>query len=426
MDAREIIEKFGGQSALAALIDKGQSTVSYWAKTGSIPAKWQPRLLLLAIKHGIPLTASDFVAVPIETPIPSPELPSVTNATAQSSSHLTHQQKQKSEGGHLSFPASDQVVNLRFDAHSQALWATTREIGDLFEVGANTVVRHIQNIYEEQELVEGATSTKFVLVQNEGDRTVSREVLHYNLDMILSVGYRVNAKKATAFRQWATQTLRTYLEQGFVVNEKALRESPEKLNRLAAQIRSLRSEEKQVYAKVRECFKISSSDYDPESKQVKTFYALLQDKFHHAVTGMTASKLVMDRADHTAENMGLQSMKGLAPTLADAETGKNYLREDELYRLHLLSEQFLLFAESTALAGQKMTMESLHLQLDRLLTLNNYPVFDGYKDFIKNEAMQHAKLEYNLYKKRLKIESMGVPYNEEDLAAGLYDDLLIQ
>jgi hypothetical protein len=207
---------------------------------------------------------------------------------------------------------------------------------------------------------------------------------------------------------------------------KALRESPEKLNKLAAEVRALRSSEKQVYAKVRECFKISSSDYEPNSQQVKSFYALLQDKFHHAVTCMTSSKLVMDRADHLTDNMGLKTIKGKLPTLDEVQTGKNYLRREELYRLHLLSEQFLLYAESTALSDRKMTMKSLHNQLDRLLTLNDYPVFGGYQDYIKDEAMNHAKRELILYKKRIKIEAFGIPYDEESLAAGEYDDLLLE
>jgi hypothetical protein len=270
-----------------------------------------------------------------------------------------------------------------------------------------------------------ATSVKFALVQIEGGRSVKRDVVHYNLDMILSVGYRVSSKRATAFRQWTTQTLRAYLDQGYVINEKALRDSPAKLNQLAAQIRALRSEEKQVYAKVRECFKISSSDFDSESSVVRSFYALLQDKFHHAVTGSTAAKLIMDRAHHTAVNMGLHTLKGSAPTLADAIAGKNYLTSDDLYRLHMLSEQFLLYAESTSLAGKKMTMESLHRQLDRLLTLNDYPVFEGYKDYIKDQAMQHARIEYGQYKKRLKIEALGLQYDEDAFASGEYDGLLL-
>ena len=326
----------------------------------------------------------------------------------------------------ISFNSDGNDIKLRFESSTQTILATTKDIADMFGVGVNTVVRHIQNIYSEGELEENPTSTKIVLVQNEGGRTVQREVTHYNLDVILSVGYRVNGKQAVKFRQWATQTLRDFIEQGYVINEKALRESPEKLNKLAAQIRALRADEKQIYAKVRECFKISASDYEPGAKTVKAFYALLQDKFHHAVTGLTSTKLILDRAHHTYQNMGLQTMKGEFPTTADVEVGKNYLSHQELYRLHILSEQFLLYAEATALAGRPMTMESLHNQLDRLLTLNDYPVFEGYQDYIKDEAVAHARRELGLYKKRVKIESLGYEYNEEDLAAGMYDDLLIE
>lgn len=332
----------------------------------------------------------------------------------------------KSELNVIEFHNEGTNIQLKFEAGDQSIWATTKNIADLFDVDATTVSKHIKNIFFEEELDENRTTAKFAVVQNEGGRTVAREgVLHYNIDVVLSVGYRVNGKKAVKFRQWATQTLRDFIEQGYVINEKALRESPEKLNKLAAHVRALRSEEKQIYAKVRECFKICSSDYNPGSQQVKSFYALLQDKFHHAVTGLTGSKLVMDRANHMSENMGLHSMKGEYPTLADAQSGKNYLKPEELYRLHILSEQFLLFAESTALAGRNMTMESLHKQLDRLLTLNDYPVFEGYQDYIKDEALRHARSELGLFKKRKKIESLGIEYDEEALASGEYDEILI-
>ncbi|MFP6863667.1 RhuM family protein [Pseudomonas sp.] len=325
------------------------------------------------------------------------------------------------------FAGGDTDVVLRFDPQDQAIWATYQNIADVFGVDVSSIKKHVQNIYEDDELERSATSAQISLVQIEGGREVAREgVLHFNLDMIISVGYRVNAKRAVKFRQWATRTLTAFVEQGYVINEKALRESPEKLNQLAAAIRALRSEEKQVYAKVRECFKLCSSDYDPNSKQVRTFYALLQDKFHHAVTGMTSSKLILDRADHKVESMGVQTMRGDFPTFDEAKTGKNYLKHDELYRLHILSEQFMLFAEGTALAKREMTMESLHNQLDRLLVLNDYPVFSGYEDFIKDEAVSHAKQELGLYKKRKKIESLGYEYNEEALAAGEYDELLIE
>ena len=317
-------------------------------------------------------------------------------------------------------------VSLRFESTDQSIWATYQNIADLFGVDVSVANRHVNNVYSDGELEKPATRAKFALVQNEGGRSVVREgVLHFNLDMIISVGYRTNAKRAVRFRQWATRTLKTYIEQGYVINEKALRESPEKLNKLAAAVRALRSEEKQVYAKVRECFRICASDYDPGSKEVRSFYALLQDKFHHAVTGMTSSKLILDRANHKSENMGMQAVKGENPTIEEAKIGKNYLNNEELYRLHLLSEQFMLYAESTALTKRPMTMSSLHGKLDALLIFNDYPVFSGYEDYIKEEALSHARQELGLYKKRLKIESLGYKYDEDALAAGEYDELLI-
>jgi len=324
------------------------------------------------------------------------------------------------------FSDENAEVSLRFESDDQSIWATSQNIADLFGVDVSNARKHIRNIYSDDELEKTATKAKFASVQIEGGREVIRpEVAHYSLDMILSVGYRVNAKRAVKFRQWATQTLKAYIEQGYVINEKALRESPEKLNKLAAAVRALRSEEKQVYAKVRECFRICASDYDPLSKEVRSFYALLQDKFHHAVTGMTSSKLILDRANYKSQNMGMQAIKGTSPTLEEAKTGKNYLNNEELYRLHLLSEQFMLYAESTALTKRPMTMASLHGKLDALLIFNDYPVFSGYEDYIKEEAVSHARQELGLYKKRLKIESLGYKYDEDALAAGEYDELLI-
>ncbi|MDQ0135063.1 hypothetical protein J2T08_002984 [Neorhizobium galegae] len=305
-----------------------------------------------------------------------------------------------------------------FDAGTQRIMATQEDMARLFDVSQPNISRHIKGVFAEGELDEESNMQKMHIAGS------AKPVTFYSIDVVISVGYRVNSKLATRFRQWATQTLRTYLDQGYVINEKALRESPEKLNKLAAEVRALRSSEKQVYAKVRECFKISASDYEPGAAEVRKFYYLLQDKFHHAVTGMTSSKLILDRADHEVENLGLQTMAGQHPTLEDVQVGKNYLRYDELYRLHLLSEQFLLYAESTALARRKMTMKSLHEQLDRLLTLNEYSVFDGYKDFIRDEAMKHARQELELYRQRKKIEASGIRFNEEALAYGEYDDIL--
>lgn len=316
-------------------------------------------------------------------------------------------------------PGNIEPISFRLDPGTETIWATQAQMAELFETSQSNISQHLKNIFEDGELEQGSNIRKFDIAGS------TKPITLYSLDAVISVGYRVNSRAATRFRRWATNIIKAYIEQGFVINEKALRESPEKLNRLAAELRALRSEEKQIYAKVRECFKIGSSDYDPTSAEVKKFYALLQDKFHHAVTGQTGSKLIMDRADHRDANMGVQTFKGKEPTLAEARVGKNYLAKEELYRLHLLSEQFLLYAESTALQGRKMTMASLHRQLDRLLSLNDYPVFDGWRDYLKDEAERHARIEHGLYKKRLKIEDMGIEYDEEALADGEYDDILM-
>lgn len=316
-------------------------------------------------------------------------------------------------------PGTADPVDFRLDPDTQSIWGTQEQIARLFDVGRSNITQHLGNIFAEGELDADSNVRNFNFAHS------AKPVKLYSLDAIISVGYRVNSKAATRFRQWATQTLKAYVEQGYVINEKVLRDSPEKLNKLAAQLRALRSEEKQVYAKVRDCFKISSADYDPSSSEVKKFYALLQDKFHHAITGMESAKLIMDRVNHRDENMGVQTFEGLEPTLQEATTAKNLLDEEELYRLHILSEQFLLYAESTALAGRRMTMASLHKQLDRLLELNDYPVFAGWKTFLKDEAKRHAKQELTLYRKRKKIESMGIDYDEDALVAGDYDDILI-
>ncbi len=310
-------------------------------------------------------------------------------------------------------------IDFRLDADTQSIWATQAQMAALFDTTQPNISIHLKGVFEDGEL--DATSN----IKKIDSAGSAKPVMVYSLDAVISVGYRVNSKAATKFRQWATQTIKAFIEQGYVINEKVLRDSPEKLNKLAAQLRALRSEEKQVYAKVRECFKIGSSDYDPSSKEVKKFYALLQDKFHHAITGMEGAKLIMDRVNHKDDHMGVQTFEGKEPTLKEATTAKNLLDKEELYRLHILSEQFLLYAEATALAGRRMTMGSLHKQLDRLLELNDYPVFPGWKVYLKDEAERHARLEHTLYKKRKKIEAMGIEYDEESLAAGEYDDILI-
>ena len=257
------------------------------------------------------------------------------------------------------FDGENAPVDLNFDWSHETVWATQKQIADLFGVDRSVVTKHISNIFDSGELDRDATCASYALVRLEGGRSVSRDVEHYNLDVILSVGYRVSSAKATEFRKWATQTLRRYITDGYALNEARLRSDPNALRDLAAQVRALRSEEKSIYEAVRDCFKVASMDYDKDSPKVRTFYAKLQDKFLYAITGKTASELILERADAAKHNMGLTSTKGKLPTKADATVGKNYLQRDEIYVLHILCEQFLLYAESRAIRGKSMTMDDL-------------------------------------------------------------------
>ena len=295
------------------------------------------------------------------------------------------------------FNGENAAIDFNVDWSHETVWGTQQQIADAFGVNVPAVSKHIANIYEQQELDPKATLSKMEIVRLEGGRQVARQVDHYNLDVILSVGYRVSSAKATAFRKWATQTLRRYLTDGFALNEARLRSDPNALRDLAGRVRALRSEEITIYEAVRDCFKIASSDYDKDSDKVRSFYARLQDKFLFAITGKTASELILERADAGKGNMGVTSTKGLLPTKAEAKVGKNYLLSDELYVLHILCEQFLLYAESKAIRGQSVTMEELAIKLDQLLATNDYPVFSGYRDFLKTRAMDHAEREYKRF-----------------------------
>lgn len=302
---------------------------------------------------------------------------------------------------------------------NESLWANQKQVARLFNVDVRTINYHLKNIFESGELDENSVIRNFRITAQDGK---NYDVMHYNLDVIISVGYRVNSRRATAFRIWATSILSQYIKDGYVINEAVLSQDPSKLNKLASDVRRLRASEISVFAKVRECFKIASSDYEPSAKEVRSFYALLQDKFHHAITGMTASKLIMDRANSNDDNMGLVTFKGVLPTKSEAHIGKNYLLNDELHRMYLLSEQFLLYAESSALMNKKLTMLDLHDYLDKLLAFNGYPVFDGYIDYTKDHAVRHVNREYGRYIHIQKLKMIGVDVDLVDYDLGIYDE----
>ena len=300
-------------------------------------------------------------------------------------------------------------ADFTLDPSNETVWATQQQIADAFGVSTNNVGDRLRNIFREGELDEAAVSRKFRATGPDGK---NYNYLHYNLEAILSVGYRVSSKRATAFRQWATRTLKDYIVQGFALDEQRLRDDPRALRELAARVRTLRADEKNVYQGVRDVFAFGSVDYDKHSPTVRTFYAKLQDKFLHAVTGKTASEIKLERADHRKPAMGLTDMKGEYPTRFDIGTGKNYLNEDELYALHILCEQFLLFVESKAIRGQQMTMTEMSSKFDELLRLQGHAVFTEYKDYLVQKANTHAQWEYDAWFERTK----GLPKELKRLA----------
>lgn len=314
----------------------------------------------------------------------------------------------------IAYPSNGEDVEVVLG--NESVWATEKSISDLFGIERTKVVSLIDQVFLDGELPAENNIWDF------SPKDAGKPVKYFSLDVVISVGYRIDSKTATKFRVWATGVLTQYIKDGFVINEELLRSDPKKLNELAAKLRELRANEKNVYASVRECFKLAASDYEPSSDEVKKFYALLQDKFHHAITQMTSSKLIMDRADHSDENMGLQTVKGAIPTKSEVTTGKNYLSEIEIYRMHLLSEQFLLYAESTSLAGKSMTMKGLHEQLDNLLRLNGYPVFDGYVDYLKDRALEHAQREYEAFLEIKKLEHLGLVVDLPSFYLGEYEE----
>lgn len=297
------------------------------------------------------------------------------------------------------------VENLTLDADRDTIWATTEQMATLFGRKPNTITEHVQKIFREGELDQASSARKFRVVAKNGKQY---SVLHYNLDVILSVGYRVSSRQATKFRQWATDVLKRYIMQGYALDERRLDEDPDALRKLAADVRTLRTKERNIYQAVRDCFKISSSDYDPSAQETRSFYAKLQDKFTYAITGQTSSEVILERANGLKEYMGLTSTKSGRLTKQDAKVGKNYLNPDELYSLHLLCEQFLLFAESKAIRGQTMTMREMSRKFDELLEVQGYAVFSEYGNFLKKAAVAHAEQEFERYRQRMRIEKRNM------------------
>ena len=260
----------------------------------------------------------------------------------------------------------------------ETVWLTQRQMAELFDKSVKTINEHVQNVYAEGELQPAATIRKSRIVQHEGGRQVARDVELYNLDVIISVGYRVKSHRGTQFRIWATQRLREYLVKGFALDDERLKEARtlsggrDYFDELLERIRDIRASEKRFYQKVCEIYQ-TAIDYDRQHDLTQTFFATVQNKLHWAIHGRTAAEVIAERADASKPNMGLTTWKGSpgAPIRkVDTEVAKNYLTEPELRTLNLLVDQYLSFAEFQAQQRRAMTMKDWARKLDDFLKLN--------------------------------------------------------
>jgi len=289
-------------------------------------------------------------------------------------------------------------VDVRFD--EETVWLSLDQMADLFERDKSTVSRHIKNVYEEGELERSATVANFATVQNEGGRMVERQIEYFNLDVIISVGYRVKSLRGTQFRKWATGRLNEYIRKGFAMDDERLKNGGGRYFReLLQRIRDIRSSERNLYQQVTDIY-ATSVDYDPKSKITREFFATVQNKMHYAAHKHTAAELIYERVDSEKPNVGMTNFKGEYATKSDVVIAKNYLTERELTVLNLLVSQFLDFAELQALEEHPMTMMNWIDELDRNLSGNRRDVLQGKGKISKKQAIEKAEEEFEIYRTR--------------------------
>lgn len=293
----------------------------------------------------------------------------------------------------------------------ETFWLTQKAMAELFDVNVPAVSKHLQNIYEEQELSRDATISKMETVRQEGERQVKRTVDFYNLDAIIAVGYRVNSKKATRFRQWATKTLKEYIQKGFVLNDEMMKNGrpfgKDYFDELLERIREIRASERRACQKIADVFEQCSYDYDKNSETTKAFYAFVQNKLHYAVTGMTAAELISERATLDSPTMGLTTWKG-APDgkilKSDTLVAKNYLNEKELAHLNRLVTMFIDYAELMAEDEQLMSMQDWLDETDRFLTNNRRKVLNSKGHISREAAAKKVGAIYEEFRKKQDAE----------------------
>ena len=307
---------------------------------------------------------------------------------------------QKNENNIIIYQDEDGVTKVSVKFSDEDIWLTQNQIAEIYKTTQENISMHIKNIYKDGELENNSTNKKFLLVQNEGNRQVKRNIDHYNLDMIIALGYRVQSQVATRFRVWATQRLHEYIQKGFTMDDERLKQGGNRYFReLLQRIRDIRSSERNFYQQVTDIY-ATSIDYDPRSDLTKKFFATVQNKLHFAVHEHTAAELIYERVDNEKPFVGMTNFKGDYVTIDDVKIAKNYLSEIELQRLNLLVSQFLDFAELQALEQRAMTMNDWINELDNQIIQNKRKLLEGKGKISHQEAMEKAEKEFEIYRDR--------------------------
>ncbi len=319
---------------------------------------------------------------------------------------MEHEMMEHSEILLYSDENGKEFVNVVF--MDETFWLTQKAMAELFGCTPDNISLHLKNIFAESELNREAVTEKFSATAADGKNYLTQ---HYNLDAIIAVGYRVNSKKATRFRQWATKTLKEYIQKGFVLNDELMKNGrpfgKDYFDELLERIREIRASERRAYQKIADVFEQCSYDYDKNSETTKAFYAFVQNKLHYAVTGKTAAELISERATLESPTMGLTTWKG-APDgkilKSDTLVAKNYLNEKELSRLNRLVTMFIDYAELMAEDEQLMSMQDWLNETDRFLTNNRRKVLDGKGRISREAATKNVGAIYNEFRKKQDAE----------------------
>lgn len=319
-------------------------------------------------------------------------------------------QDQTSEFLLYTAPNGDVKVEVLLSA--ETIWLTQKRIAQLFGVGVPAISKHLDNIYDSGELQREATISILETVQQEGKREVKRKLEYYNLDAVISVGYRVNSAQATQFRIWATQLIKDYIIKGFTMDDERLKNGrffgKDYFKELLERVRSIRASERRIYQQITDIFAECSIDYDPKSETTRLFYAHVQDKFHFAITGHTAAEIIALKADANQPLMGMTTYKN-APSgrvlKSDTTVAKNYLSEDEIKKLERAVSAFFDYIEGIIERRNTFTMEAFAESVNKFLTFNEYQVLEGYGSVSRKVAEQKAHAEYEQFNKQQKIES---------------------